>query len=340
MNSCKPIINTRQYINPNALKFTDRYRIFIRSKGLAYSTEKTYYLWASRFSTFMHYKSEDEFSVEHINSFLADINSKRQLSSSMQKMALNALVFLFREFLKKDVGKVTFKSVRKPREIPVVLAQQEAQLVLGHLTGLNQIVVKLLYGCGLRIEEAVNLRVKDINIEEGWLFVSACKGYKSRRTIFPTSLIAPLTQQIEVVKSQLKADKLIGMAGVFIPDELSKKSPNDQHDLTQQYDLAWQYLFPADHYSFDPRSGTQRRHHLGHQQVQKAVESASLKSCIHKRISCHTFRHSFATELLRQGTDLRTIQELLGHSSIETTHIYTHVVGIHDRGIISPVDFF
>ena len=332
MQRYTPTIDTRHYIQPNSPKFSDRYRLFIRAKGLAYSTEKTYYQWASRFIKFMRYKSDTDFCVEHINAFLSELGNAQQCSINTQKTALNALVFLFREFLKMDVGQLSFQHASKPRKIPIVLSQQEASLILSKIKGRKQFIAKILYGCGLRIAEAVNLRVKDIDIANGGVFVMEGKGYKSRRTLLPKSLIEPLTSQVEFVKNQLQADKAINMAGVFMPGALSKKMPN------AQYELAWQYLFPADHYSVDPRSGIERRHHFGAQQIQRAIKLATHKSGVNKRVTCHTFRHSFATELLKQGTDLRTIQELLGHSSIETTQIYTHVVGLNNRGIISPVD--
>ncbi|MFT5592621.1 MAG: integron integrase [Oceanicoccus sp.] len=325
-------IDTRNTINTTSMSFKDRYRLFIRSKGLAYATEKTYCHWAARFIRHMGYKHENEMCVDHINHFLSELGNARGCSINTQRTALNALVFLFREFLKVEIGQLSFHNARKPKKIPIVLSKNEALSIISNITGRRNLITKILYGSGLRITEAVNLRVKDIDIANSGLFVMEGKGYKSRRTLLPKSLIEPIKQQIEFVKNQFEADKAIDMAGVFMPDALAKKMPN------AQYELAWQYLFPADHYSVDPRSGIQRRHHFGAQQVQRAIKSATSNTGINKRVTCHTFRHSFATELLRQGTDLRTIQELLGHSSIETTQIYTHVVGINERGIVSPVD--
>lgn len=332
MKDTRPQIDTRKYIPPVASRFSDQYRLFIRAKGLAYATEKTYMQWASRFTKCMNYRSANDFNVQDINFFLSQLGNQRQCSINTQRTALNALVFLFREFLKQDVGQLDFQNASKPRKIPIVLSSDEALSIIKNLSGRKQLIVNVLYGSGLRISEAVNLRVKDIDLSNGGLFVMEGKGYKSRRTLLPNSLIEPLKQQIEFVKNQFEADKAIGMAGVFMPDALSRKMPK------AQYELAWQYLFPADHYSVDPRSGVERRHHFGPQQVQRAIKSATTKAAVNKRVTCHTFRHSFATELLKQGTDLRSIQELLGHTSIETTQIYTHVVGLNERGIISPVD--
>jgi integron integrase len=332
MNDFQPKIDTRAYIPPASSRFSDQYRLYIRSKGLAYATEKTYMHWAARFTRTMKYNCAQDLNIQDINVFLSELGNQRQCSINTQKTALNALVFLFREFLKQDVGQLDFQHASKPRKIPIVLSASEALGIINKLTGRKQLIVKILYGSGLRISEAVNLRVKDIDLANDGLYIMEGKGYRSRRTLLPSSLVPLLKQQIEFVKNQYEADKSIGMAGVFMPDALNRKLPN------AQYELAWQYLFPADHYSVDPRSGVERRHHFGSQQIQRAIKQATIQSGVHKRVTCHTFRHSFATELLRQGTDLRTIQELLGHTSIETTQIYTHVVGINNRGIVSPVD--
>ena len=327
-----PVIDARSNINRHSVRFIDRLRLFIRSKGLSYSTEKTYCHWALRFLRDRKYKNEEQLKPCHINDFLSELSNTNYCSINTQRTALNALVFLFREFLKVEVGQLHFQNASKPRKVPVVLSQLEAVGILNQMSGRKRLIVQILYGCGLRVSEAVSLRVKDIDIANGGLYVMEAKGGKSRRTLLPCSLVQPLTEQIQFVQNQFKADKAIGMAGVFMPDALSRKMPK------AQYELAWQYLFPADHYSVDPRTDVERRHHIGAQQIQRSIKQAAHKSHIHKRVTCHTFRHSFATELLKQGTDLRTIQELLGHSSIETTQIYTHVVGINNRGIVSPVD--
>lgn len=332
MTVSPPVIDARSNINHHSIRFIDRLRLFIRSKGLSYSTEKTYCHWALRFLRAQKYQSEKELEPTHINYFLSELGNANYCSINTQRTALNALVFLFREFLKMEVGQLHFQNASKPRKVPMVLSQLEAMGILNQLKGRKRLIVQILYGCGLRVSEAVSLRVKDIDMANGALYVMEAKGGKSRRTLLPHSLIQPLTEQIQFVEQQLNKDKAIGKAGVFMPDALARKLPS------AQYELAWQYVFPADHYSLDPRSKIERRHHLGAQQVQRSIKNATQKAKIHKRVTCHTFRHSFATELLKQGTDLRTIQELLGHSSIETTQIYTHVVGINNRGIVSPVD--
>jgi integron integrase len=332
MNPKQGTIDTRRFIDRKSARFNDRLRLFIRGKGLAYATEKTYFHWINRFIKAMKYQSQIEMQPRHINDFLSDLGNSRNCSINTQRTALNALVFLFREFLKIEVGELDFKNASIPRKVPMVLSQREARGVLDHLFGRKQLIVKILYGCGLRISEAVTLRVKDIDIANGGLYVMEGKGHKSRRTLLPTSIIEALCEQIEYVEKLLISDHKVGKAGVFMPYALARKLPK------AQFELGWQYLFPADNYSIDPRSGIERRHHVGAQQIQRSIKEATSKAGINKRVTCHTFRHSFATELLIQGTDLRTIQELLGHSSIETTQIYTHVVGINERGIVSPVD--
>ena len=327
-----PIIDTRSNINRQSVRFIDRLRLFIRSKGLSYSTEKTYCHWVLRFLRANKYKSEKQLEPCHINDFLSELSNTNYCSINTQRTALNALVFLFREFLKVEVGQLHFQSASKPRKVPTVLSQLEAVSILNQISGRKRLIIQILYGCGLRVSEAVTLRVKDIDIANGGLYVMEAKGGKSRRTLLPGCLIQPLIKQIKFVEQQFEKDKFVGKAGVFMPNALARKLPS------AQYELAWQYVFPADHYSVDPRSKVERRHHVGAQQIQRSIKQATIKAKIHKRVTCHTFRHSFATELLKQGTDLRTIQELLGHSSIETTQIYTHVVGINDRGIVSPVD--
>lgn len=302
-----PSIDARSHINHHSVRFIDRLRLFIRSKGLAYSTEKTYCHWIIRFLRAKQYKSEAQLQPCHINDFLSQLSNKHYCSINTQRTALNALVFLFREFLNIEVGNLEFKNARKPRKMPTVLSQVEAASILNHISDRKRLIVQILYGCGLRISEAVSLRVKDIDIANGGLYVMEAKGGKSRRTLLPLSLVQPLTEQIQFIEQQFEKDKAIGKAGVFMPDALGRKLPS------AQYELAWQYVFPADHYSLDPRSNVERRHHMGAQQIQRTIKQATQKANIHKRVTCHTFRHSFATELLKQGTDLRTIQELLGH---------------------------
>lgn len=253
-------------------------------------------------------------------------------SINTQRTALNAVVFLFRDFLDQTIGELSFSRASRSRKLPTVLSRAEANAIILQLTGWHKLVVQLLYRSGLRIMEATRLRIKDVDLENQGLFVQEAKGGKARRTLLPTSLIAAIQEQIGRVEQLHHADLQSGHGSVYLPDALARKYPY------APYELAWQYLFPADHYSVDPRTGVERRHHFGEQQVQRILKRAVKTAGINKRVTCHTFRHSFATELLRQGADLRNIQEILGHRSIETTQIYTHVMGMHERGMVSPVD--
>ncbi|MBU2865285.1 integron integrase [Reinekea forsetii] len=326
------IIDTRVTINEQSNKFTDLLCRFIRSKGLSYSTEKTYMLWIRRFIRFSEYKSPKEIQTSDIERFLNHLAQDCFCSPNTQATALNALIFMFREFLGISTEGLNFILARRKPKVPTVLSREEAKLVIQQLSGNKKLIVQLLYGSGLRISEAIRLRVKDVDFNNKGLFIMEAKGDKSRRTLLPTALIEPLRMQVEFVRNTLEADKAIGKAGVFMPNALAKKWPK------AELELGWQYVFPANDYSLDPRSDRERRHHISPDQIQRAVKQAKGKAGINKKVSCHTFRHSFATELLRQGTDLRNIQEILGHSSIETTQIYTHVVGLHERGMVSPVD--
>jgi integron integrase len=325
-------IQVRQTISKGSARFFDQYRLFIRQRGLAFETEKTYCMWARRFIRYAGYESHAQFNVADIEAFLTHLGNDRHCAPATQKIALNALVFLFREFLKKNTDALDFTYAKAKRKIPVVLSREEAAIILSQLSGIRKLGIQLMYGCGLRVNEVTRLRVKDIDLDNEGIYIMEAKGGKSRRTLLPQSIKPQLAKQMEFVRLQLAADVELGKAGVFMPSALDKKWPH------AQFELGWQYLFPAQGYSIDPRSGTERRHHVTARLFQRAVKEARINSGIHKRVTCHTFRHSFATELLRQGADLRNIQEILGHSSIETTQIYTHVVGLHERGMVSPVD--
>jgi len=326
------VMDVRAPIERNSSKFIDQFRYYIRSKGLAYTTEKTYVLWVKRFINFSGYRSPSDFQVADIEPFLNFLAQERFCSPNTQALALNALVFLFRNFLGLNTENLSFEHAKRKPKVPVVLSREEAQRIISNLSGSQKLAAQIMYGSGLRVSEVIRLRIKDIDFDNAGLYVMEAKGNKSRRTLLPTSLQEPLRQQIEFSKQLFEADKQNGKAGVYMPDALGKKWPN------AQYELRWQFVFPSQKYSLDPRSGIERRHHISADQIQRAVKKAVNKAEIMKRVTCHTFRHSFATELLRQGTDLRSIQEILGHSSIETTQIYTHVVGLHERGMVSPVD--
>ncbi len=326
------VIDIRVAINQNAKGFIDRLRFFMRSEGLAYTTEKAYIYWVRRFIMFFNYQSANELKLVDVETFLNHLAQNQFCSPNTQASALNALVFLFRNFLGLDTEGLSFQYARRKPKVPVVLSREEARLIISNLSGVQKLAAQIMYGSGLRVSEVIKLRMKDIDFANAGIYVMEAKGDKSRRTLLPSSIVEQLTQQIEFAKQTFEGDKAIGKAGVYMPDALGEKWPK------AQYDLRWQFVFPSYKYSIDPRSGIERRHHISADQIQRGVRNAAKESEIMKRVTCHTFRHSFATELLRQGTDLRNIQEILGHSSIETSQIYTHVVGLHERGITSPVD--
>lgn len=313
-------------------RFMDRLRAFMRAKHLAYRTEKTYCAWIIDFIRFNQRKHPEALDKEHVNAWLSHLANNRHVAVNTQKTALNAVVFLYKQFLNRDLGEFEFTRTNKGRRLPVVFTHEEALQVISAMSGVHKLAVSLMYGAGLRVMEAVRLRVQDIDFGESCIFVREAKGEKWRRTLLPRSLIEPLKIQIELSLAIHQQDLAQGFGEVYLPHALAKKYPK------AAISPAWQYVFPASSKAVDPRSDVIRRHHIGEQQVRRSVALALGKTNIRKKASCHTFRHSFATNLLRAGTDIRNIQELMGHNDVSTTMIYTHVIGIHERGVSSPLD--
>ncbi|ELR65419.1 Integron integrase IntIPac [Photobacterium marinum] len=305
---------------------------FIRVRGLSYSTEKTYLHWIRSFIKFCGYQSRQDISAKDISSYLNHLVTKQNVSPNTQKTALNALVFLCRELLKQNTESLSFKRAKKGPKVPEVFSHSEALAVIDHLPLPSKIIAQLMYGSGLRINEACRLRIADVDFEASSVTVRNGKGNRDRKTLLPNSLHAPLQQQIAMVNILHERDLDNGFGEVYMPYALAKKFP------AQARGLGWQYLFPAPKLSTDPRSGRVMRHHITDRAVQKHVMKGIRAAQIIKKAGCHTFRHSFATRLLESGTDLRNIQELLGHSDIKTTQIYTHVAGLHKTGVKSPLD--
>lgn len=313
-------------------RFMERFRHCIRSNGLAYSTEKVYVYWVLFFIRFHNKRHPEEMGASEVEEFLNFLVVNRNVAANTQKTALNALVYLYRTFLNKPFEGVEIHKSVTPKRIPTVFSHTEALDIISELKGSYKLITQLMYGSGLRINEALRLRVKDIDFSQRVIIVMFGKRNKHRRTILPETLVELLQVQIQKVAALHKQDISDGYGRVYLPHALALKYPN------ADIELAWQYVFPAAHVSRDPRSGMWRRHHLMDRTVQRQVKSSIRKLNIHKQASCHTFRHSFATRLLENGYDLRTIQELLGHSDISTTEIYTHVLNKGGRGVRSPMD--
>lgn len=320
-------------IPKNPTRLMDQLRAFIRAKRLSYKTEKTYCFWILRFIRFHNRQNPKSLTVTDVNEFLSHLVLHENVSVNTQKTALNALAFLYNKFLLIPLEGVEFTPSSKERRIPTVFSHQEAISVINQLSGKYRLITSLMYGSGLRVMESVRLRVQDVDFSNGCLIIREAKGNYWRRTLLPSSLIDDLRKQANFVFAQHQQDLADGFGSVYLPFALDKKYPNASTSPE------WQYLFPATHRSVDPRSDIKRRHHIGEQSVQRKVKVAIKTAGIFKKAGCHTFRHSFATNLLRNGTDIRAIQEMLGHRDISTTQIYTHVVGMHERGVTSPLDF-
>lgn len=314
------------------VKFMDQFRTFIRSRQYAYKTEKTYCIWVKRFIRFHQYRHPKEMGEPEITEFLTHLAVNGNVAVNTQKTALNSLVFMYAKFLKIDIGKLDYSSSKRITTLPIVFSHAEAVTVISKLEGIHALIAKLMYGSGLRIMEACRLRVQDIDFANNCIFVREAKGSKWRRTLLPKSIIEQLKSQINYALALHQKDLAEGYGRVYLPHAFEKK------DKSASTKPGWQYIFPAGNLAKDPRADVWRRHHIGERQVQRAVKLALNESHIYKKAGCHTFRHSFATNLLRAGTDIRSIQEMMGHTNINTTQIYLHVVGVQERGVTSPVD--
>ncbi len=326
-------LNTAQGGTPPPPKLLDQLRDTIRLRHYSIRTEETYVQWVRRFILFHGKRHPDEMGASEITAFLTHLAVKEKISASTQNQALNAIAFLYGQVLKREMGELDeIVRAKRPERLPVFFSPTEAKAVLGHLDGVNKIMGSLLYGSGLRLMECLRLRIKDIDFEYKQIVVRDGKGQKDRVTPLPTSLVEPLKVQMGKVKAIHNQDIKEGYGTVFLPNALETKYPNANREW------GWQYLFPASKRAIDPRSGVVRRHHLDESVLQRAVKMAIRAAGVHKPASCHTFRHSFATHLLENGYDIRTVQELLGHKDVSTTMIYTHVLKRGGRGVKSPLD--
>ena len=314
-------------------KLLDQLRNRIRVKHYSIRTEQQYVQWVRRFIVFHGKRHPRDMGVAEVEAFLTHLAVDGLVSASTQNQALSALLFLYKEVLGVNLPWLAdVTRAKTPQRLPVVLTQDEVRRVLVQMDGVYGLLARLLYGTGMRLMEAMRLRVKDIEFTRGEIVVRDGKGGKDRMTMLPHALKADLQAHLLKRHEQFQEDVQAGKGGVYLPDALARKYPN----ASTQW--AWQYVFASGSYSIDPRSGEVRRHHLDEKLLQRAMKKAVSAAGITKLATPHTLRHSFATHLLERGQDIRTIQELLGHKDVTTTMIYTHVMNKGGLGVVSPLD--
>jgi integron integrase len=311
----------------------DRVRDRIRVKHYSIRTEQAYCDWIRRFIIFHGKRHPSELGAEHVEAFLTSLAVRRRVAASTQNQARSALLFLYKEVLGRELPWLDgVQKAKAPARLPVVLTRDEVAQVLARLEGVHRLIGALLYGTGLRIMEAMRLRVKDVEFARREILVRDGKGNKDRVTMLPVRLVAPLRDQIDHARELHRGDLAEGLGAVWLTFALDRKHPSAAREW------AWQHVFPAGIRSVDPRDGTERRHHLADQAFQRAMKNAVRGAGIVKPATPHTLRHSFATHLLESGYDIRTVQELLGHADVSTTMIYTHVLNRGGRAVVSPLD--
>jgi integron integrase len=314
-------------------KLLDQVRDRIRRKGYSIRTEKSYAHWIKRFILFHDKRHPKDMGAAEVEAFLTSLAVDADVAAATQNLALSAILFLYREVLELPLPWLDgIERAKKPARLPTVLTQAEVAAVLGRLDGTAALMLRLLYGTGMRLMECARLRVKDVDFAMHQISVRDGKGGKDRVTMLPDVLAEPLRAQLAAAKALHEADLAQGLGAVWLPDALARKYPNAPKSW------GWQYVFPARGISVDPRGGERRRHHVDEKMLQRAIRRAAQDAGIAKPVSPHTLRHSFATHLLEGGHDIRTVQELLGHSDVSTTMIYTHVLNKGGRGVTSPLD--
>jgi len=314
-------------------RFLDQMRTFMRARRYSRRTEQAYVDWVRRFILFHAKQHPRELGEEEIVEFLSDLAVKRKVSASTQNQAFCALLFLYEQFLERKLGRLdSALRASKPSRLPVVLSREEVRAVLAHIRPPYRLMLELIYGSGLRLLECLRLRIKDVDFDYGRIIVRDEKGMKDRVTMLPGRLRRPLEEHLAHAKAVHERDLQLGFGSVYLPDALERKYPNAHRSWM------WQYVFPAAKRSVDPVSGRVRRHHVLEKNLQNAAANAVRAAGITKPASCHTLRHSFATHLLEDGYDIRTVQELLGHKDVSTTMIYTHVLNKPGIGVKSPLD--
>jgi integron integrase len=320
-------------VPPAPPRLLDSMRDTIRRKNYSRRTEETYIHWVRRFIHFHGKRHPRLLGAAEVTSFVNHLVKNRDLAAATQNQALSALLFLYREVLDMPLAWLDgLERAKRPARVPTVLSVAEASALISRMTGAKWLMASLLYGAGLRLRECLSLRVKDVDFDYRQIVVRQGKGAKDRRTLLPTMVIEPLRAHLLRVKAWHDMDLANGYGDVELPNALNTKYPN----AGRQW--GWQFVFPSHKLSADPRSGLIRRHHVYENYLINGVKQAAIGARIAKHVSCHTLRHSFATHLLENGYDIRTVQELLGHSSVETTMIYTHVMNKGGRGVFSPLD--
>lgn len=318
---------------PKPVKLLDQLRDRIRTLHYSIRTEEAYTDWARRYILFHKKRHPGEMGAPEVEAFLTYLAVERKVSASTQNQAKAALLFLYKEILRVNLPWLDEVVSAKPgRRLPVVLTQREVRELLLELNGVVWLVASLLYGTGMRVLEGLRLRVKDVEFERREILVREGKGNKDRVTVLPENLILPLKAQVEHARQLHQTELAAGRGAVWLPHALAEKYP------TAARHLGWQWVFPSPVLSVDPRTGFSGRHHIHEQSVQKAVKLAARRACIDKPCTPHVLRHSFATHMLQAGYDIRTVQELLGHTDVKTTQIYTHVMNRGGRGVLSPLD--
>jgi len=320
-------------VSQDSPKLLDRMRAEIRVRHYSIRTEETYLDWARRFILFHDKRHPKDMGADEVQAFLSYLALERNVSSSTQNQAKSALLFLYRDVLHIELPWLDeVISAKMGKRLPVVLTPTEMRALLNAMSGTMGLVASLLYGTGMRLLEGLRLRVKDIEFTRREIIVREGKGNKDRVTVLPENLILPLQAHLARVKALHERDLDAGFGEVYMPNALALKYPKGARTW------GWQFVFPSVVRSVDPRSGVERRHHLYEASVQRAVREAAKVAEIHKPVTPHVLRHSFATHLLQAGYDIRTVQELLGHSDVSTTMIYTHVLNKGGKGVVSPLD--
>jgi integron integrase len=315
-------------------RLLDRARSALRLRHRSPRTEDAYVQWIRRFILFHGKRHPLDLDAGAVRAFLTHLAVDARVAASTQNQAMNAIAFLYRDVLDRDLGDFSGAvRARAPRRLPVVLTRAEVSAVLAQLSGVEWLVAALLYGSGLRLLEALTLRVKDVDLERRELRIRRAKGERDRVAPLPERTLAPLREQLASARALHARDLALGFGAVSLPGALARKLPAAPREWP------WQWVFPASRRYVDAAAGTERRHHLHETAMQRAMKRAVARAGVAKRASCHALRHSFATHLLESGTDIRTLQELLGHRSVQTTMIYTHVLNRGASGVRSPLDF-